>query len=176
MRPGLTVAIVVLALLVAARKALAVDRLGQYFTLSELTRSATATAEGIDNSPNAAQTANLRALVQNVLDPLRGWLGVPIHVTSGFRSSALNAAINGADNSQHSRGEAADIRVSGMSSPELAEKIVEARSDGAITGYDQLIHYGQSGHVHISWDPDGSQRQAILYSPSPSSYQGSWIA
>jgi len=82
----------------------------KYFTISELTRSATAKRLGIDNSPTAAVRNNLQALVENILDPLREEWGAPIVVTSGYRCARLNRAIGGAKYSQHVEGQAADIR------------------------------------------------------------------
>lgn len=61
----------------------------KYFTLTELTRSTTAKRLGIDNSPSAAVRANLTALGENILDPLREAWGAPIIVTSGFRCQEL---------------------------------------------------------------------------------------
>ena len=81
----------------------------KYFTIRELTRSATATAEKIDNTPSQAVVDKLTALIENVLDPLREAWGAPIIVTSGYRSPALNRAVKGAPTSQHVLGEAADI-------------------------------------------------------------------
>lgn len=80
-----------------------------YFTLSELTYSATATAHSIQNVPSAEAVKNLESLVLNVLDPLRKRWGVPIYVTSGYRCEALNARVGGSKTSYHLQGMAADI-------------------------------------------------------------------
>ena len=82
----------------------------KYFTINELTKSATATRLHINNTPDALVRYNLIALIEQVLDPLRAAWGAPIIVTSGYRSNALNKAVGGASNSQHRKGEAADIR------------------------------------------------------------------
>lgn len=81
----------------------------KYFTISELCKSSTASRLGINNSPTAVATENLKLLVEKVLDPLREAYGKPICVYSGYRSPALNKAVNGATNSQHLTGMAADI-------------------------------------------------------------------
>ena len=73
----------------------------KYFTMTELTASATARRKGIDNTPDMQAKANLTALVSNVLDPLRELYGKPIVVTSGYRSVKLNRAVGGAARSQH---------------------------------------------------------------------------
>ena len=82
----------------------------KYFSIQELCRSNTAVRLGIDNSPSELMRTNLEALVEHVLDPLRAKWGAPIIVTSGYRCPALNKAVGGASSSQHTLGEAADIR------------------------------------------------------------------
>ena len=84
--------------------------LSKHFTLDELTKSATATRKGIDNTPNEQALKNLQDLVVNVLEPLRVHYGRPIIITSGFRCEKLNKAVGGSPTSQHVLGQAADIR------------------------------------------------------------------
>lgn len=98
-------------------------QLSEHFKLSEFTRSATATARKIDNTPSQEVISNLKALCQNVLEPLRAYANesspskgdkrgaVPIIIGSGYRSPALNKAVGGVKNSQHMTGEAADIHL-----------------------------------------------------------------
>ena len=80
-----------------------------YFKLSELTRSTTAEACGIDNTPSAGAVPLMVELIDKVLDPLRERWGVPIYVTSGYRCPELNARVGGSKSSYHLRGMAADI-------------------------------------------------------------------
>ncbi len=87
----------------------------KYFTIKELTRSATAQHLGIDNTPPASAVKALHALVENVLDPLRQAWGGPIMVNSGYRCPELNKLVGGTPYSQHQRGEAADITVGSQS-------------------------------------------------------------
>lgn len=81
----------------------------RYFRWREFMRSETATQLGIDNTPPVQAQGNIVYLVDRVLDPLREALG-PIIVTSGYRSDALNRAVQGAQRSFHRLGNAADIR------------------------------------------------------------------
>ncbi len=81
----------------------------KYFTIEELTRSTTATQFGIDNSPSQESTANMRRLVETVLDPARERLGKPIYVNSGYRCPELNRKVGGVANSYHLQGRAADL-------------------------------------------------------------------
>lgn len=115
-----------------------------YFTRAELTRTST----GLPNEPAPEQWAALVALVDSVLDPLREYLDKPVIVTSGYRSAAVNEAIRGSVYSQHMLGEAADIRVAGMSARDLARTI-------HLLGlpFDQLIWYDVAPgkpSVHVS--------------------------
>ena len=80
-----------------------------YFTISELTASDTAKAKGIDNSPTTVVRANLVALIETLLDPLREAWKSPIRVTSGYRCAVLNRAVGGSSTSAHLYGCAADI-------------------------------------------------------------------
>lgn len=102
--------------------------------------------------PNDAE-ANERALVEAVLDPAREKLEKPIMVNSGFRCMVHNQKVGGASNSQHMRGEAADLRISGKPE-ELASVIVE---NGV---FDQLIIYPT--FVHVSYKRNGCNRKEIL--------------
>jgi hypothetical protein len=79
------------------------------FTPEELTRSDTAVAPHMDNTPDKSATACLRALVDNTLRPIRERYGKPVYANSGYRSLALNKAVKGAANGRHTEGKAADI-------------------------------------------------------------------
>lgn len=81
----------------------------KYFSIDELTHSRTAARLGIDNTPSPEAAAQLRLLVEHVLDPLRQAWGRPIAVTSGYRCPQLNKAVGGVPGSQHLLGQAADI-------------------------------------------------------------------
>ena len=81
----------------------------KYFNMSELTHSAVARSLHLDNHPPEEVCLNIEALVEHVLDPARELLGKPLYVSSGYRSARLNQAVGGAVNSQHLRGEAADV-------------------------------------------------------------------
>ena len=67
----------------------------KYFSYEELTKSITAKNKGIDNTPSIEIKKNLKALVDNILDPLREAYGKPITVTSGYRCPKLNTAVKG---------------------------------------------------------------------------------
>ena len=81
----------------------------KHFRIEEFEASPTAKTMGIDNIIPAEARRAVERLVEAVLDPLREEFAMPIYVNSGYRSAALNAAVGGVANSQHRRGEAADI-------------------------------------------------------------------
>lgn len=126
----------------------------KYFTIRELTRSATATRCGIDNTPNKVVTERLTKLVDNVLDPLREKFGQPIIVTSGYRCEKLNSAVGGAKGSQHTLGEAADIRTVSDSRDDNMRLLKCLLESGII--YDQVISenvdaQGRPDWIHVSF-------------------------
>lgn len=82
----------------------------KYFSYGEFVASATAKEHGIDNRiPNITVKTNINCLVNEILDPLRELVGMPIYVTSGYRCKELNRLVKGEKYSQHLTGEAADI-------------------------------------------------------------------
>lgn len=128
----------------------------KYFTIDELTASATARKDGIDNTPPAEARKALVELVKAVLDPLREAWGKPIRVNSGYRTAKLNRKVGGATTSQHLRGEAADITTgtrSGNLSLYALLRQLKLEVDQAINE-----HNGQWLHVsHTSRRPNRHQ-------------------
>ena len=130
------------------------------FTLSELTKSDTAIRKGINNNPNAEQVEKLKALCENILQPVRDHFG-RVKVTSGFRSVELCLAIGSSQNSQHAKAEAADFECMGTDNAELADWINQNLD------YDQLIlefydpSEPNSGWIHCSYVPEGGRKQFL---------------
>lgn len=84
-----------------------------HFTIEELYASDTAKKKGIDNKPGVQELINLVYLAAYVLEPLRVAMREPIHISSGYRCQRLNAAVGGVRNSQHMKGQAADLCIDG---------------------------------------------------------------
>lgn len=126
----------------------------RWFTLTELTRSATAATLGIDNTPTEEAVKNLHHLVDCVLDPLREAWDSPIIVTSGYRCDALNEAVHGAPYSYHRLGMAADIRPHRGSLAGLYDTIRLLFRDGTI-GLSECYMDGHKGYIHIAYDITG---------------------
>lgn len=131
----------------------------KYFTMNELTHSATAIRKGIDNTPDNTAKANLTALVANILDPLREAYGKPIVVSSGYRCAKLNRAVGGVARSQHITGQAADIQ--SVSKSKADHKKLFELAQRLRMPYDQLIDEYDYKWVHISFNTKGNRRQVL---------------
>ena len=109
--------------------------------------------------PDSAR-ANIVALVEQVLDQARERYGKPVCVNSGYRCARHNASVGGVANSQHLRGEAADLCCA--DNKRLAE-IIEANGK-----FDQMIKYldkdGRIRFIHVSWKRFGQNRKQRLIS------------
>jgi len=84
-----------------------------HFTIEELYASQTAKVRGINNKPSTEEIVNLVYLAAYVLEPLRVAMKEPIKIGSGYRCQALNRAVGGVSNSQHLKGQAADLCIDG---------------------------------------------------------------
>ena len=109
--------------------------------------------------PDGAR-ANIVALVEQVLDPVREKQGKPIRVNSGYRCPRHNEEVLGVRNSQHMKGEAADIAPvdSGQVKVDSLERMVEMiKRNGK---WDQMIVYPT--FVHVSWKRNGPNRHQVI--------------
>jgi hypothetical protein len=135
--------------------------LSKSFTLNELTKSQEATRLGIDNTPNEEHILNLKFLCENVLQPIRDFYGMPLSVSSGYRSAALCEAIGSSSKSQHTKGQAADFEIFGVANKDLADFVVKNLD------YDQCIlefwneNEPNSGWVHCSFNALGNRKQFL---------------
>ena len=126
---------------------------GQYITVNEMLRSQTAEKLNIKNVPNdPIVIENLEYTIEQ-LDELRRLYEHPIIITSGYRCPALNKAVGGKPNSQHVKGQAADIKYD----PELLQFIIDKFH------YDQLIEETskRTKWIHISFNKEKERMQYI---------------
>ena len=132
-----------------------------YFTISELTASATAQREGIDNRPPTSAYHLLHVLVEQLLDPIREAWGAPIVVSSGYRCKELNELVGGAKNSHHLLGCAADL-IAGSKAEhrKLFELIQQMQLQGKIR-FTQPIAENDFRWIHISYVPSDLRCQVI---------------
>ena len=140
--------------------------ISQNFSYREFEKSTTADRLGICNVITTVRVRDsVRALVLNILQPLRDAVKRAVVISSGFRCAELNKHVPGSSaTSQHTKGEAADIYVlmadgSRMPSVDLARLIIELQLP-----FDQLILYPT--FVHVSHKLDGAQRGNVLYNRS----------
>ena len=135
----------------------------KHFTFEEFTRSATAERLGIDNRPeNHGEQdvyAHIELLVTKLLDPIRDYVAEPIYVNSGYRSQELNKAVGGVHNSQHRKGQAADIRISDIKGVMLYDLFWEI---GEHFSFDQMILYKKQEFIHISYISELENRNEIF--------------
>lgn len=139
-------------------------QLSEHLSLAEVTRSETAKRKGISNMPTEAHLANFKLLAEKVFEPIRNHFGKPIHISSGYRSDALNKAIGGSKTSQHCSGEAIDIDMDGSAHGITNKMLFDYIKDNI--EFDQLIwEFGTSTNpdwVHVSYESTGRQRKQIL--------------
>lgn len=121
------------------------ELLSPHFALSEFWRSA-AHPELVERPPLAA-IDRLRVLARTVLEPLRADLQRPVRILSGYRSPTLNRAVGGSPTSQHVHGEAADIRVLGLTPVEILRHLM-TRAEALPVG--QVIAYPDQKFAHIA--------------------------
>lgn len=111
----------------------------------------------------AAYRPNLERLA-SLLERVREALGVPLRVTSGYRSPAENSALPGASGtSQHLTGQAADVKPVGLSVQDALRRLTSV----SFSGFGQLIVYPlSSDHLHISLPAPGKV-DSVLVNRSP---------
>jgi zinc D-Ala-D-Ala carboxypeptidase len=131
-------------------------RLTEHFTVDDLTQPA---SHGLPAMPFPREWIEERALpLANLLEAIRASLGgVPMRVTSGYRSPAFNEALRRAGhrvvkNSQHCLGRAADIVVPRRTPTE----VYSAALDLHLRGKVRLGGLGlYAGWVHVDIRPEG---------------------
>ena len=129
--------------------------LSKHVTLAEFENSPTATTHGINNKMNESQIASAKLLCENVFEPLRLYLNTPIKISSGFRCLQVNRLIGGSATSQHTKGEAMDIKIDAKGFYFIKDKLE----------FDQLIwEFGndeQPSWVHVSYKKSGNRKQVL---------------
>jgi zinc D-Ala-D-Ala carboxypeptidase len=132
-------------------------KLSEHLSLSEVIRSESAKRNGISNMPTAEHIENFKILAAKVFEPIREHFGVPIRISSGYRSAELNKCVNGSATSQHSSGEAIDID---QDYTTITNKQVFEYIRDNLT-FDQLINEFNYAWVHVSYKANGKQRGEV---------------
>jgi zinc D-Ala-D-Ala carboxypeptidase len=119
-----------------------IEQLTRHFSLAEMIAS-------LDNTPAPELIPRLIMLAE-MLERIRATLGVPVVITSGYRSPEVNIAVGGATSSDHTRGHAADIVAPRYGTPtEVARTLAPLVS---VLGIGQLLleQVGGKKWVHVS--------------------------
>ena len=132
-------------------------KISKHLELSELTRSESAKRLGISNMPTTKHIENLKLLADKVFEPIREHFGVPIRISSGYRSKLLNKAVGGSNKSQNSLGEAIEIDndSTGIKNSDIFE-FIKNNLD-----YDQLINEFDYAWVHVSYSKNNRKQTLI---------------
>lgn len=141
-------------------------QLSKNFTLTELITSQEASRRGLDNTPTPQVITNLTNLVKNVLQPLRDLVGMPIVISSGYRSPAVNAAIGGARNSEHMTGCAADFTIPGKTNKETAQLIMYNLTFNQLILEFYRADNPYYGWVHCSYSASGNKKEVLHFDGS----------
>lgn len=131
------------------------------FSLNEMVKSETALRHNLPNDPTPEVTANLKTLCEKILQPVREHYGKSVKINSGYRAPDVNAAVGGSKTSDHCKGQAADIEITGVANAELAEYIAQnfEFTQVILEFYTQGIP--DSGWVHVSYDPANLKKQTL---------------
>lgn len=137
-------------------------RISKNLTLAEVTKSQTASRLGISNAPGKEELESLKLVAEKVFQPVREHFNVPIAVTSGYRSAALNKAIGGAKRSEHMMGRALDLDAD-IHGEVTNKQIFEFIRDNLT--FNQLIwEFGDDDSpdwVHVSYSPTSNRKEIL---------------
>lgn len=134
--------------------------MSKYFSYKEMVYSEVANAYSLSNMPESLEVyKNLDFLMVMILDPIREAVKMPIKVNSGYRCPRLNEIIGGVPNSQHLKGEAADITTDSNLDN---QRILRYIQDSGLV-FDQVIVYPHYSFIHISVKRCGQNRCEIIY-------------
>ena len=125
--------------------------------MSELIYSETAIKNNINNMPDINSLDNLLNLIYYCLQPARELLGAPMIITSGYRNPLVNRLVGGVNSSQHTKGQAVDFKVSGITPSQIISIIKTSKIE-----FDQLINEYDKW-VHISYNKGKNRREVLKY-------------
>lgn len=127
------------------------------FKMSELIYSETAIKNNINNMPDINSLDNMLNLIYYCLQPVRELLGAPMIITSGYRNPLVNRLVGGVNSSQHTKGQAVDFTVLGITPNQIISIIKTSKIE-----FDQLINEHDKW-VHISYNKGKNRKQVFKY-------------
>ena len=129
-------------------------KISKNFTLEELTRTNT----GYFNTPNEAQTINLRIITAAILQPVRSYLNEKVTITSGFRSAQVNIEVSGSNSSFHLQGMAADFKVkSFQKAVDFIQNYLEFTELGIYQTTNGVIRF-----IHVAYNPLNLSKETFI--------------
>ena len=147
--------------------------LSENLTLKECTKSLTASRLGLKNQPDDPQITNLKLVAEHIFQPVREHFGVPIYISSGYRSPKLNTAIGGSTTSQHCQGRALDLDADvfgKVTNGEIFHYIKDCLD------FDQLSwEFGDDSNpdwVHVSYNSPTENKGRVLKAYKDPKYPG----
>ena len=137
------------------------EQISENISWKEATFSITAINKGIDNTPSEDVIKNMKLVAEKIFEPCRKHFGLPIKINSFYRSEGLNKAVGGSKTSDHCKGMAIDIEITGKyNNSELFKYIKENLP------FKQLIwEFGDKttpSWVHASYDKLNLKKE-VLY-------------
>ena len=135
--------------------------LTQNFSLAEMTKSETALRLDLPNDPEPDHLENMKALAENVLQPVRNYFGMGVKVNSAYRHPDVNKAVGGSTTSDHCKGMAADIEIPGIPNAELAEWIQDNLEFRQLILEFYTPGVPDSGWVHVSYNSSDNKKQVL---------------
>ena len=139
-------------------------KLSEHLDLAEVVKSDSAKRRGISNMPTPEHIENFKKLAEKVFEPIRKHFGVPIHISSGYRSKELNAVIRGVKSSDHLFGMALDLDQQGHGSGVTNKQVFDFIKDKL--KFKQLIWEGgtkqEPDWVHVSYDEKNLKNEVLL--------------
>lgn len=139
------------------------DKISEHISFTEATKSRTAIKYNINNKPSDFVLSKMKYVAKNIFEKVREHFGVPIAVTSFFRSKKLNDKIGGSSTSQHVKGEAMDLDadVFGLITNKDIFDYIKDNLE-----FDQLIwEHGsrkEPAWVHVSLKKTGNRKNILV--------------
>lgn len=136
------------------------QQLTPHFSLSELTATQAGDRAGIDNTPRTPTLQRNLLRTAQALEQVRDLLGgVPILISSGYRSPGVNRLVGGAQTSAHLQALAVDFTAPAFGSPRDVALALIAR--GGNIPWDQIIWEGRWVHLGLAAAGAAPRREVL---------------
>ena len=138
------------------------DKVSEHLSVADVVRSTTATVKKINNKPSDIDFINLKNLAEHVYEPIWRYMDGFVVISSGYRSKALNEAVNGCATSFHCKGMGMDLM---STHPTKTNKdlfnFIKDNLDFTELGWERY-YKGQPVWVHVGYDINRSKEKEIF--------------